>query len=70
MPDCKNAAVCILVVKVEVYMIIERFMPIANDSTIEKIIQLELMRKDIKEIMKIDLGHIDDLKLQLWVSNR
>ena len=45
-------------------------MPIANDSTIEKIIQLELMRKDIKEIMKIDLGHIDDLKLQLWVNNR
>lgn len=51
-------------------MIIERFMPIANDSTIEKIIQLELMRKDIKEIMKIDLGHIDDLRLQLWLSNR
>jgi hypothetical protein len=45
-------------------------MPIVNDSTIEKIIQLELMRKDIKEIMKIDLGHIDDLKLQLRVSNR
>ena len=50
-------------------MIIGRFILIAIDYTVKKTILLELMREDIKEIMKIDIGHIDDLKLQLWVSD-